>query len=72
VQVNVAPLDVVDFLRDFLYKVRNWHVEAFFEEFEQADFGFAFFEHRVFGVAEAAFTLLLGAEDAFEYGYDGF
>jgi hypothetical protein len=69
-QVNVAPLNVVYFQGNFPHKVSHWHVQAFFEEVHQVDFGFSIFENNVSVVVEVSFGFLLGSKNRFEDGYD--
>ena len=62
-QVNIAPLQVIDFQRYFPHDIGDWKVKAFFEEFDEVNFGFAIFEDDTFVVVVVSFGFLLGAED---------
>ncbi len=62
-QVNVAPLQIINFHRNFTDEISHWQVETFLEEVEQVNLGSALLEYGVFGVVETAFTLLLSAEN---------
>ena len=71
-QVNVAPLNIVNFQRYFPDESSCWQIHAFFEEIYQVYFGFAGLEYDVVVVVEGSLRFFLSAEDGFKDSYNGF